>query len=65
MESESWTGHKLSFCFTLLCDPDLGQRTLILIMTYHHLSVYLFIKSIKLASEVLLEMQTKDLTVNL
>ena len=49
MEPESRTGHKLSFCFTFLCDPDLGQRTLILIMTYHLISVYIFIKSIKLA----------------
>ena len=34
-EPESCTGHKLSVCFTFLCDPDLGQRTLILIMTHH------------------------------
>ena len=34
-EPESCTGHKLSFCFTFLCDPDFGQRTLILIMTYY------------------------------
>ena len=38
-------GHKMSFCFTFLCDPDLGQRTLILIMTYHLIIVYLFMKS--------------------
>ena len=49
MEPESCTGHKLSFCFTFLCDPDLGQRTLTLIMTYQLIIVYLFIKSIKLA----------------
>ena len=35
----------LSFCFTFLCDPDLGQRTLILIMTYHLIIVYPFMKS--------------------
>ena len=52
MEPESGTGHKLSFCFTFLCDPDLVQRTLILIMTYHLIIVYIFIKSIKLASVV-------------
>ena len=52
MEPESCTGHKLSFCFTFLCDPDLGQRNLILIMTYHLIIVYLFIKSIKLAPVV-------------
>ena len=52
MEPESSTGHKLSFCFSFLCDPDLGQRTLIFIMTYHLIIVYLFIKSIKLASVV-------------
>ena len=44
-ESESCIEHKLSFCFTFLCDPDLGQRTLILIMTYHLIIVYLFMKS--------------------
>ena len=65
MEPESCTGHKLLFCFTVLCDPDLGQRTLILIMTYHFIIVYLFIKSIKLASVVFLEMQRNDLTFNL
>ena len=52
MEPESCTEHKLSFCFTFLCDPDLGQRTLILIMTYHLIIVYLFIQSVKLASVV-------------
>ena len=52
MEPESCTGHKLSFCFTFLCDPNFGQRNLILIMTYHLIIVYLFIKSIKLASVV-------------
>ena len=62
MEPESCTEHKLSFCFTFLCDSDLGQRTLILIMTYHLIIVYLFIKSIKLAS---VETQRKDLTFNL
>ena len=65
MEPESCTGHKLSFCFTFLCDPDLGQRTLILVMIYHLFIVYLFIKSIKLASVVFLEMQRNDLTFNL
>ena len=50
MEPESCTGHKLLFCLTFLCDPDRGQRTLILIMTYHLIIVYLFIKSIKFAS---------------
>ena len=49
MEPESCTGHKLSFCFTFLCDPDLGQRTLTLIMTYQLIIVYLFIMSTKLA----------------
>ena len=44
-EPESCTGRKLSFYFTFLCDPDLGQRTLILIMTYHLIIVYLFMKS--------------------
>ena len=44
-EPESCKGHKLSFCFTFLCDPDLGQRTLILIMTYHFIIVYIFMKS--------------------
>ena len=44
-EPESFTGHKLSFRFTFLCDLDLGQRTLILIMIYHLIIVYLFIKS--------------------
>ena len=44
-EPESCTGRKLSFCFTFLCDPDLGQRTLILIMTHHLIIVYLFLKS--------------------
>ena len=52
MEPESCTGHKLSLYFTFLCDPDLGQKTLIMIMTYHHIIVYLFIKSIKLTSVV-------------
>ena len=33
------------FCFTFLCDPDLGQRILILIMTYHLIIVYPFMKS--------------------
>ena len=42
---ESCTGHKLSFCFTFLCDPGLRQRTLILIMTHHLIIVYRFIKS--------------------
>ena len=65
MEQESCTGHNLSFCFTFLCDPDLGQRALILIVTYHLIIVYLFIKSIKLASVVFLEMQRNDLTFNL
>ena len=45
LEPGSCTGHKLSFCFTFLCDPDLGQRTLILIMTYHLIIEYLYIKS--------------------
>ena len=44
-EPESCKGHKLSFCFTFLCDPDLGQRTLILIMKYHLIIIYLFTKS--------------------
>ena len=44
-ETESCTGHKLSLRFTFLCDPDLGQRTLILIMVYHLTIVYLFMKS--------------------
>ena len=32
-ESESCTGRKLPFCFTFLCDPDLEQRFLVLIVT--------------------------------
>ena len=44
-EPESCTWRNLSFCFTFLCDPDLGQRTLILIMTYHLIIVYPFMKS--------------------
>ena len=43
--SYSCTGRNLSFCFTFLCDPDLGQTTLILIMTYHLIIVYPFMKS--------------------
>ena len=56
MEPQTCTGHKLSFCFTFVCDFDLGRRTLILIMTYHLIIFYLFIKSISLASVVFLEM---------
>ena len=44
-EPESCTGRNLSFCFTSLRDPDLGQRTFILIMTYHLIIVYPFMKS--------------------
>ena len=51
-KTESCTGHKLSFCFTFLCDPDLGQRTLILIITYHLIIVYFLFNSNKLVSVV-------------
>ena len=72
MDPESYTGHKLSFCFTFLCDPDLGQRTLTLIMTYQLIIVYLFIMSIKLALVVFfrnakkrLDLQPLTLTLTL
>ena len=38
--SRGTSGHKLSFYFTLLCYADLGQRTFILIMTYHLINHY-------------------------
>ena len=44
MESESCTGRTFSFCFTFLCDPDLGGGTLILFMTSHLIIAYLFMK---------------------
>ena len=63
-EPESCIGHKLSFCFTFLCDPDLGRRTLILIMTYHLIIVYLFMKSNYTCFSSLQVLQRKDLTFN-
>ena len=61
MEPES-LAHKSLFCSNFLCDPELGQRTLILIMTYHLIIVYLFNKSIKLASVVFWKCKEMTLT---
>ena len=63
--NQSCTGLKLSFCFTFLCEPDLGQRTLISIMTYHLIIVYHFMKSNYTCFNIFLVIQRNDMTFNL